>query len=92
MDIKFEKVLSVFLYILLAVIFAFSAALVMPVYRKYVAERDNVAELRERQLPAVEDKFLHRHQRVDRGAEPRAENRGDVVDAPVGEGVLPGRD
>ena len=47
MDIKFEKVLSVFLYILLAVIFAFSAALVMPVYRKYVAEWDNVAELRE---------------------------------------------
>ena len=48
----------------------------------------NVAELRERQLPAVEDELLHRHQRVDRGAESGAEKRGDVVDAPVGEGVL----
>lgn len=45
MDIKFEKVVSVSLYVVLAITFAFSVALVMPVYKKYLAARDQRDEL-----------------------------------------------
>ena len=40
-----EKVLSAALYVLLIVIFIFSAGLVVPVYRRYCRARQEVAEL-----------------------------------------------
>ena len=40
-----EKVLSVALYVLLIVIFVFSASLVVPVYRRYCRAQQEVAEL-----------------------------------------------
>ena len=40
-----EKVLSAALYVLLLVIFVFSAGLVVPVYRRYCRAQQEVAEL-----------------------------------------------
>ena len=40
-----EKVLSAALYVLLIVIFVFSASLVVPVYRRYCRAQQEVAEL-----------------------------------------------
>lgn len=40
-----EKVLSAALYVLLIVIFIFSASLVVPVYRRYCRAQQEVAEL-----------------------------------------------
>lgn len=45
MSNKIQKMLSGFLYGLLAVILAFSVILVLPVYRKYRAKQNEVAEL-----------------------------------------------
>jgi len=44
---KGNNVLSIFLYLLLGVIFVFSLALVYPVYKNYAKQRDNVAALNE---------------------------------------------
>ena len=45
MDNKVQKMLSIFLYILLGFIFAFSVILVLPVYKRYTDMERNVAEL-----------------------------------------------
>ena len=47
MDIKVQKVFSVFLYLLLGLILIFSLAFVWPVYKKYAKLRDYVSDLNE---------------------------------------------
>ncbi len=47
MDIKAQKVFSVFLYLLMGLILVFSLAFVWPVYKKYSKIRDHVATLSE---------------------------------------------
>ena len=45
MDTKVQKMLSVSLYVLLGIIFAFSVILVLPVYKRYTDMQKNVSEL-----------------------------------------------
>lgn len=52
-----EKVLSMALYVLLIVIFIFSAGLVVPVYRRYCRAQQEVAEL-ERALKNRKDECV----------------------------------
>lgn len=47
MDIKVQKVFSVFLYLLLGLILVFSLVFVWPVYKKYTRLRDYVSDLNE---------------------------------------------
>jgi len=55
MDSKVQKMLSLSLYALLAVILAFSVILVMPVYRKYTAMQKTVYDLEQELKEAQEE-------------------------------------
>ncbi len=46
MDDKVQKVLSFFLYLLLAIIFAFCVVMVMPVYKRYQDMQQTVSDLK----------------------------------------------